>query len=287
MESFRVLHCYGVSQDPSTKNYILVMQYASEGNLQSYLDNSFTRFTWHQKINMFRDIVLGLKAIHSEYLIHCDLHSGNILRHGYGNDSDNLDTYISDIGLCHPVVDSKEKEKVFGVLPYIAPEVLRGDRYTKASDIYSLGIIMWEITSGEKPFMDRAHNEELAKDICNGLRPTIINNTPECYAQVMKQCWDANPLIRPTVENLAVIIKEFREVSDYKVQIMDAEYHRKVMAEKVFAGKVELKKKKHPEAIYSSRQFDFMDLPLPKNAPEPLSAQSDNNRALEVDNGNF
>ncbi|CAG8732125.1 25148_t:CDS:2 [Dentiscutata erythropus] len=70
--------------------------------------------------------------------------------------------------------------------------------------------------------------------------------------------------------------KEFREVSDDRVQIMNAEYHRKAMAKKIFAGKVESEKKKHPEAIYSSRQFEFMDLPLPKNSPEPLSAQSDN-----------
>ncbi|CAG8827055.1 33077_t:CDS:2, partial [Gigaspora margarita] len=65
--------------------------------------------------------------------------------------------------------------------------------------------------------------------------------------------------------------------STYLTTNKSLDFEKKVMTEKIFAGKVELKKKKHPEAIYSSRQFDFMDLPLPKNAPEPLSAQSDNN----------
>ncbi|CAG8443246.1 5813_t:CDS:2, partial [Cetraspora pellucida] len=87
----------------------------------------------------------------------------------------------------------------------------------------------------------------------------------------MKQCWDANPLMRPTVENLIVIISGFREVSNYRVQIMNAENHRNNLA-----GKIESKKKKHPEADYSSRKLDFMNLPLPKNEPEPSTTQSDN-----------
>ncbi|RIA94087.1 kinase-like domain-containing protein, partial [Glomus cerebriforme] len=52
---------------------------------------------------------------------------------------------ISDLGLCKPVNQPNVKNDVYGILPYIAPEVLRGNQYTKAADIYSLGIIMWEM----------------------------------------------------------------------------------------------------------------------------------------------
>ncbi|RIA86791.1 kinase-like domain-containing protein, partial [Glomus cerebriforme] len=52
---------------------------------------------------------------------------------------------ISDLGLCRPVNQPNVNNDVYGVLPYIAPEVLRGKPYTKAADIYSFGIIMWEM----------------------------------------------------------------------------------------------------------------------------------------------
>ncbi|CAJ0840671.1 11921_t:CDS:2, partial [Entrophospora sp. SA101] len=77
----------GVSKDPESNHYTLVMQYASEGNLREYLDQNFQRFDWWKKINMLKDIVLGLQSIHSVGLVHNDFHSGNILRHGYGSDN--------------------------------------------------------------------------------------------------------------------------------------------------------------------------------------------------------
>uniref|UniRef100_U9TQJ2 Uncharacterized protein n=1 Tax=Rhizophagus irregularis (strain DAOM 181602 / DAOM 197198 / MUCL 43194) TaxID=747089 RepID=U9TQJ2_RHIID len=74
-------------------------------------------------------------------LFHGDFHSGNILL----NKAINV---ISDFGLSRPVNKSTNTNEIYGVIPYMAPEVLRGKPYTKAADIYSFGIIMWELTSG-------------------------------------------------------------------------------------------------------------------------------------------
>src|SRR4051812_46623277 len=87
-------------------------------------------------------ISLQLEAIHKLNLIHGDFHNGNILCAMYYKG-----ITISDLGLCRPVNQPITNE-IYGVLPYIAPEVLRGKAYTKAADIYSFGIIMWEMTSG-------------------------------------------------------------------------------------------------------------------------------------------
>jgi serine/threonine protein kinase len=77
---------------------------------------------------------MGLKRIHQKGLIHKDFHSGNIL-------TDSGDSLITDLGLCRPANYKKEEGKIFGVLPYIAPEVLKGKPYSQASDIYSFGIV--------------------------------------------------------------------------------------------------------------------------------------------------
>ena len=71
---------------------------------------------------------------------------------------------------------------VVGVLPYIAPEVLRSDPYTKQSEVYSLSMIMWELTSGKPPFSDYRHDLGLALSVIDGLRPEIIEGTSNFYA---------------------------------------------------------------------------------------------------------
>jgi len=75
----------------------------------------------------------------------------------------------------------------------LAPEVLSGKSYTKESDIYSFGMIMWEHTKGKKPFYNRSHDHHLMLDILEGKRPEITEDTPEFYADLMKKCWNPNP----------------------------------------------------------------------------------------------
>src|SRR5581483_1901194 len=115
---------------------------------------------------------------------------------------------ISDLGLCRPVNQPNTKNEIYGVLPYIAPEVLRGKPYTKAADVYSFGIIMWEMTSGIPVFNNVPHDFNLSLKICEGLRPKIVEGTEIEYAKLMERCWNSDPTKRPTAEEL---IEHFNE----------------------------------------------------------------------------
>ncbi|UZO17966.1 uncharacterized protein OCT59_009295 [Rhizophagus irregularis] len=75
----RIISCFGVTQDPDTKEYMLVMKYANGGNLHDYLQNNFANITWEMKLNILLEITMGLNVIHTRNFIHRDLHSGNIL----------------------------------------------------------------------------------------------------------------------------------------------------------------------------------------------------------------
>jgi serine/threonine protein kinase len=147
-----IIQCFGISQDPKTKNFMMVMDYFPDGSMSQYLKNNYNKLSFDDKLRNIFYIAKGLKAIHSKEFIHKDLHSGNIL-------SMYNFFFITDLGLCKPVNEQDKEKKIFGVLPYIAPEVLRGKTYTQAADIYSFGILACEILSGLPPY----HNLPMMK----------------------------------------------------------------------------------------------------------------------------
>ena len=152
IKSITVTPCYGMTKFPENNNYAMVLNYVEEGNLRNYLRKNYSKLTLKNRIATFKKLCSSLRNIHEKDLIHCDLHSGNILIHGGTS-------YITDLGLCGPV-DEKSSNKVYGIVSYIAPELLRGKiniKNAKETDIYSVGMLMWEIFAGHPPFDDRAH----------------------------------------------------------------------------------------------------------------------------------
>ncbi|CAI2172782.1 72_t:CDS:2 [Funneliformis geosporum] len=61
---------------------------------------------------------------------------------------------------------------------------------------------MWTLSAGIRPWYNRPHDLKLATDICAGLRPEIIDGTPKAYVELMTNCWDLNPSMRPTASEL-------------------------------------------------------------------------------------
>ena len=173
------------------------MNLIKEGNLRSNL--LIKKYNPFEKYRNLMQIARSLLTLHEFNLVHGDFHSGNILLY-------DIYCYISDFGLSRPANQSNKSKEIYGVIPYMAPEVLRGKPYTKAADIYSFGIIMWEFTSGIPAFNNRSHDFNLSLDICKGLRPKIVEGTLPVYARLMKRCWDSDPNKRPTADELHEIL---------------------------------------------------------------------------------
>jgi len=196
-----IVDFYGISQDPVTQNYVMVMNYMNGGTLREFLGRY--ELSYYEKINKLHIIALGLHYIHSQGLVHCDFHPGNILV----NKNDGVNTFlIADLGLCRPV-EFENKEKAYGVLPYVAPEVLQDRQYTADSDIYSFGMIIYEIFVGVPPYHDLRskgliNDEELVLKICQGLRPQFTIKIPQLLENMIKRCWDADPEKRPSAFEL-------------------------------------------------------------------------------------
>src|SRR5581483_2417783 len=206
LNSYEIINLYGLTKDPNSSKYMAVMDYANEGNLRECL-TKIIKNDWKQKLQMLYMIINGLNEIHKQNLIHCDFHDGNILNH---NENEENKIFISDLGLCCPIYSFLKKDSIYGVIPFMAPEVLRGKPYTLVSDIYSFSMIMWEFTSGVTPFNDEPHDDiKLSVNICKGKRPEIIEGTPQCYIDLMKKCWNEDPSKRPSAFKIKDIIDKW------------------------------------------------------------------------------
>ncbi|RIB30161.1 kinase-like domain-containing protein, partial [Gigaspora rosea] len=191
------LKIYGLAQNTETNEYLMAFQYADNGNLYKFLRENFRELTWQTKLKLLCDISKDLENIHDAGYIHADFHSGNILQDkGISNV---IQSYISDIGLSSSKKYNKNDSKdcIYGVMPYVAPEVLSGQKFTQAADIYSFGIIMLEMSTGQRPFDGHEFDTKLAIKICNGLRPEFAPGTPKCYIKLAKQCMYSDPQKRP------------------------------------------------------------------------------------------
>ena len=209
-DAYDVVTCYGITKYPKTNDFMMVMNYAENGSLRQYLNNSFNSMDWNKKLNILHNIAHGLNDIHDNKLIHHDFHCGNILNNV------SVDIYITDLGLCQPAnaySSLNDKKNIYGVLPYVAPEVLRGKEHTQASDIYGFGVIAYEVCTGLPPYHDVSHEEPLAIRICQGLRPNSYYKIPQLILDIIKQCWDADPLKRPKAE---VLNKPFHDLLYYE-----------------------------------------------------------------------
>jgi serine/threonine protein kinase len=194
-------------------------------------------------------------------MVHRDFHPGNILFMdkttctSFYEYNTKCNICISDMGLsslCEEVGDTDES-KLCGIMPYMAPEVLRFNPYTQAADIYSFGMIMYLIATGKQPFSNHAHDQFLALDICeDGIRPEIKEpEAPRCYIDLMKKCLDANPDNRPNATEIQKSLKLFKEQQQYEIegQFKEADKYRET--------KAFIKNNQHSQAIYTSRVLNL------------------------------
>ncbi|RHZ81862.1 hypothetical protein Glove_117g79 [Diversispora epigaea] len=163
--------------------------------------------------------------------------------------------YISDFGLSRLIgvganPNNPEKKNIFGVLPFIAPEVLSGEEYTKAADVYSFGIIVYEMVTGFPPYPDISHDKDLAMKICNGLRPKIPFHTPKFITRIIMRYY---------------LEEGKNKDSEIVIQIKKAEEFSANQESTNTTTTTPLNYQTHPQAIYTSRLLNYSKLPKPKN----------------------
>uniref|UniRef100_A0A803MLL6 Protein kinase domain-containing protein n=1 Tax=Chenopodium quinoa TaxID=63459 RepID=A0A803MLL6_CHEQI len=193
-----VVAFYGVVPDGAGGTLATVTEFMVNGSLRNVLVKKDRSLDRRRKLIIAMDAAFGMEYLHSKNIVHFDLKCDNLLVNM--RDPQRPICKVGDFGLSRIKRNTLVSGGVRGTLPWMAPELLNGSS-TKVSekvDVFSFGIAMWEILTGEEPYANMHCGAIIGGILKNTLRPPIPERCDPEWRTLMEQCWSIEPDARPT-----------------------------------------------------------------------------------------
>ncbi|XP_054690975.1 mitogen-activated protein kinase kinase kinase 13 isoform X1 [Grus americana] len=171
--------------------YCIIMEYCAHGQLYEVL-RAGRKVTPRLLVDWSTGIASGMNYLHLHKIIHRDLKSPNVLV----THTDAVK--ISDFGTSKELSDKSTKMSFAGTVAWMAPEVIRNEPVSEKVDIWSFGVVLWELLTGEIPYKDVDSSAIIWGVGSNSLHLPVPSTCPDGFKILMKQTWQSKPRNRPS-----------------------------------------------------------------------------------------
>ncbi|RDX71410.1 Serine/threonine-protein kinase STY17 [Mucuna pruriens] len=192
-------------------NLCIVTEFMSRGSLYDFLHKQRGVFKLPSLLKVAIDVSKGMNYLHQNNIIHRDLKTANLLM------DENEVVKVADFGVARVQSQSGVMTAETGTYRWMAPEVIEHKPYDQKADVFSFGIALWELLTGELPYSYLTPLQAAVGVVQKGLRPTIPKNTHPRLSELLQRCWQQDPMLRPDFSEIIEILQQIaKEVNDHK-----------------------------------------------------------------------
>ncbi|CAN8311244.1 unnamed protein product [Cochlearia groenlandica] len=202
-----VVAFYGVVPDGPGATMATVTEYMVNGSLRHVLQRKDRPLDRRKRLMITLDAAFGMEYLHMKNIVHFDLKCDNLLVNL--RDPQRPICKVGDFGLSRIKRNTLVSGGVRGTLPWMAPELLNGssNRVSEKVDVFSFGITMWEILTGEEPYANLHCGAIIGGIVNDTLRPSIPERCEAEWKKLMEQCWSFDPRVRPSFTEIVARLR--------------------------------------------------------------------------------
>ncbi|KAJ9704523.1 hypothetical protein PVL29_002874 [Vitis rotundifolia] len=187
----------------------IVTEFMSGGSVYDYLHKQKGVFKLPTLLKVAIDVSKGMNYLHQNNIIHRDLKAANLLM------DENEVVKVADFGVARVKAQSGVMTAETGTYRWMAPEVIEHKPYDHKADVFSFGIVLWELLTGKLPYEYLTPLQAAVGVVQKGLRPTMPKNTHPKLAELLERCWQQDPTLRPDFSEIIEILQQIaKEVGD-------------------------------------------------------------------------
>ncbi|KAF5205966.1 kinase domain [Thalictrum thalictroides] len=186
--------------------FCIITEYLAGGSLRKYLHQQEPHSVPLDLVLKFSlDIARGMQYLHSEGILHRDLKSENLL---LGED---MCVKVADFGISCLESHSASAKGITGTYRWMAPEMIKQKHHTRKVDVYSFGIVLWELLTALIPFQDMTPEQAAFAVSEKNARPSLPTTCPMAFSHLISQCWSSNPKRRPNFDEIVSILESYTD----------------------------------------------------------------------------
>ncbi|KAL3539115.1 hypothetical protein ACH5RR_002481 [Cinchona calisaya] len=195
-----VVQFIGACTRPS--NLCIVTEFMSGGSVYDYLHKQKGTFKLPTLLKVAIDVSKGMNYLHQNNIIHRDLKAANLLM------DENEVVKVADFGVARVKAQTGVMTAETGTYRWMAPEVIEHKPYDQKADVFSFGIVVWELLTGKLPYEYLTPLQAAIGVVQKDLRPTIPKHTHPKLADLLERCWQQDSTLRPDFSEIIEILQQ-------------------------------------------------------------------------------